>query len=140
MHAVKAPPSSPAAQVHLVMEYCDLGTLHSALKAGKFHDADGQPRLRAVLLTALDVARGLQYLHNQERRIVHRDLSSTNVLLTSTPHDERGFVARLSDFGARHACTGSSRLWEAQSPASALCSCALSLQASARCWSRAKPT
>ena len=55
---------------------------------------------RCILLTALDIARGLEYLHHPERRLVHRDLSANNVLLSAQAGDERGFQALLSDFGA----------------------------------------
>jgi interleukin-1 receptor-associated kinase 1 len=48
--------------------------------------------------TALDVARGLAFLHGPAHRLVHRDLSPANVLLTSAP-TPRGFRALLSDFG-----------------------------------------
>ena len=53
---------------------------------------------RHILLTAAEIARGLQYLHHPDRRLVHRDLTATNVLL-ATHGDERGFRALLSDFG-----------------------------------------
>ena len=51
------------------------------------------------MLTALEIARGLEYLHHPDRRMVHRDLSAANVLLATAPGDERGFRALLSDFG-----------------------------------------
>ena len=57
-----------------------------------------------MVLTALEVARGLEYIHHADRRMVHRDLSAANVLLTSAGADERGFRALLSDFGAKHCC------------------------------------
>ena len=51
------------------------------------------------MLTALEIARALEYLHHPDRRMVHRDLSAANVLLATAPSDERGFRALLSDFG-----------------------------------------
>ena len=41
----------------------------------------------------IDVAQGLLHLHNQEPPIIHRDLTSNNVLLNSH------FVAKISDLG-----------------------------------------
>ena len=40
-----------------------------------------------------DVARGLLYLHKHNPQIVHRDLTTKNVLLTSS------LVAKITDFG-----------------------------------------
>lgn len=42
--AFSAAPAAP--QVHLVMQYCDMGTLEQAIRRGEFHDAQtGQPKL-----------------------------------------------------------------------------------------------
>ena len=41
----------------------------------------------------LDVAKGLNYLHNKKPPVVHRDLTANNVLLTSD------YVAKISDLG-----------------------------------------
>ena len=61
--------------------------------------------LQGVLLpTALEIAQGLSYLHSDECRLVHCDLSCSNVLLTRSGEDPRGFRAMLSDFGESHAC------------------------------------
>ncbi len=40
-----------------------------------------------------DVASGLVYLHKKEPPVIHRDLTATNVLLTSSP------VAKITDMG-----------------------------------------
>ncbi|EFN54023.1 hypothetical protein CHLNCDRAFT_136066 [Chlorella variabilis] len=60
----------------LVTEYCDGGNLTRNLMAGRI---------------ALDVARGLTYLHS--RRIIHFDLKSPNILLA------RDGTAKISDVG-----------------------------------------
>ena len=54
-----------------------------------------------------DVSSALVYLHGQRESIIHRDVSSANVLLVSQPKDS--WLAKLSDFGsanlARYATT-----------------------------------
>ena len=54
-----------------------------------------------------DVSSALVYLHGQREPIIHRDVSSANVLLVSQPKDS--WLAKLSDFGsanlARYATT-----------------------------------
>ena len=54
-----------------------------------------------------DVSLALVYLHGQREPIIHRDVSSANVLLISQPNDT--WLAKLSDFGsanlARYATT-----------------------------------
>jgi len=52
----------------------------------------------AVIETAIDIARGVAYLHSPNRRLVHRDISPSNILLMSE-FNSRGFRAVLSDFG-----------------------------------------
>ena len=45
-----------------------------------------------------DVAAGLNYLHLQQTPIIHRDITSNNVLLTAL--SEGRWIAKLSDFGS----------------------------------------
>jgi len=56
---------------------------------------EGAPSLPLALKRSLlaDVARGLLYLHTRNPPVVHRDLSSKNILLTSA------LVAKISDLG-----------------------------------------
>ena len=53
---------------------------------------------KQIVSIALDVARALNYLHlMRPHPILHRDLSSANVLLEPTP--ENGWRAKVSDYG-----------------------------------------
>lgn len=82
------------------MEFCDRGSLSNAVKAGSFKipiNRGTKPNVSNALLTALDIANAMMYLHNI--RIVHGDLKAENVLLKSDVADPRGFVCKVSDFG-----------------------------------------
>jgi serine/threonine protein kinase len=82
--------------VWIVQELCSLGDVASQFRQGALHDAQGRPRAAAIVQTALEIARGMGYLHSQS--VMHGDLSSNNVLL-SAAENSRGFVAKVSDFG-----------------------------------------
>lgn len=72
----------------LVMEFCPGGDLFNAIQ----NDKEGQFRWgKRGLGIALDIARGLTYLHS--RSIIHLDIKSPNMLLT------RGLEAKVSDIG-----------------------------------------
>ena len=70
----------------LVMERLD-GSLDDLLET--------VPNISLTLKCSIleDVARGLLYLHKQDPQIIHRDLTSKNVLLTSS------LVAKITDLG-----------------------------------------
>ena len=54
--------------------------------------------LEHILSIAIDVAQALNYLHNMTPDpIIHRDLSSANVLLQPSP--DGGWLAKVSDYG-----------------------------------------
>lgn len=77
----------------LVYEYMPQGTLAQHLFDYK---TLGEKPLtwKMRLIIALDVARGLEYLHNlAHRSFIHRDLKPSNILLTDD------FRAKVSDFG-----------------------------------------
>lgn len=48
---------------------------------------------------AIDIAKGMAYLHSRSPPVLHRDLKSPNVLLAATSEDAV-VVAKVSDFGA----------------------------------------
>ncbi|XP_044495647.1 probable receptor-like protein kinase At1g80640 [Mangifera indica] len=75
----------------LVYEMMQNGSLENQLH-GPTHGSDLTWHLRMKI--AVDVARGLEYLHEHcNPPVVHRDLKSSNILLDSN------FNAKLSDFG-----------------------------------------
>jgi serine/threonine protein kinase len=71
-------------RVCLVMEYMPRGSLYDVLSKTVL-----SPEQQHSI--ALDIARGLHYLHNQG--VLHRDLKSANVLIDDT------WRAKLTDFG-----------------------------------------
>ena len=77
----------------LVYEYMPQGTLAQHLF--DYKELNEKPLTWKMRLTiALDVARGLEYLHNlAHRSFIHRDLKPSNILLTDD------FRAKVSDFG-----------------------------------------
>ncbi|KAL3143838.1 hypothetical protein ABBQ32_003662 [Trebouxia sp. C0010 RCD-2024] len=88
----------------LLLEYCDKGSLQDAVDRGWFHtDKDGhissktKPNMHAIRATAHEIAGALSYLHSQD--LLHGDLTGGNILLGSSDCDERGFTAKVADFG-----------------------------------------
>ena len=83
--------------VCLVTEYCHNGNLFDLLH-DTIEDEQGErfavkiPWQRRVRI-ALDVARGMNFLHTSSPVIIHRDLKSLNILV-----DEK-WTAKVSDFG-----------------------------------------
>ncbi|XP_024401687.1 serine/threonine/tyrosine-protein kinase HT1 [Physcomitrium patens] len=71
----------------LIMEYVPGGSLRAFLHKNE----SGSLPYKIVLSMALDVARGMEYLHSQG--VVHRDLKSENIVLTEDLH------LKLTDFG-----------------------------------------
>jgi serine/threonine protein kinase len=85
-------------QTWIVQDLCDLGTMASLYKDKILMDmATNKPDMLSVLETALEIARGMEYLHSSSA--LHRDLCSNNVLLCSADKDGRGFTAKVTDFG-----------------------------------------
>ncbi|NEQ95630.1 MAG: serine/threonine protein kinase [Cyanothece sp. SIO2G6] len=73
---------------HLVMDYCEGGTLRSLMV-----DDVGLPLNQGMQLV-MDVLQGLDEAHRQ--KIVHCDIKPENILLTLTA---KGWSAKISDFG-----------------------------------------
>lgn len=84
------------ANCYLVYEYIENGSLHSWLHEKKPEKLSWKARLRV----AIDVANGLQYIHEHTRpRVVHKDIKSSNILLDSNMR------AKIANFGlAKSGC------------------------------------
>ncbi|XP_031287637.1 receptor-like cytosolic serine/threonine-protein kinase RBK1 isoform X2 [Pistacia vera] len=76
--------------LHLVLQYLPKGSLASLLFGCSAQCIEWKIRYKI----ALGVADGLKYLHHDcHRRIIHRDIKASNILLTDD------FDAQISDFG-----------------------------------------
>ncbi|XP_022760215.1 serine/threonine receptor-like kinase NFP [Durio zibethinus] len=81
---------------YLVYEFIENGSLSSWLHENKNEKLNWKTRLRI----AVDVANGLQYIHEHTRpRVVHKDIKSSNILLDSNKR------AKIANFGlAKSGC------------------------------------
>lgn len=73
----------------LITEYLRGGDLHQCLKE------KGALSAATAVSFALDIARGMAYLHNEPNVIIHRDLKPRNVLLVNSNADH----LKVGDFG-----------------------------------------
>lgn len=80
-----------------VMEFCNLGSLEQAMSNGTFRNANDEPKMLNILRTALDIAKGMCFLHSA--KIIHGRLTPANILLKGDSMDTRGFICKVSDFG-----------------------------------------
>ncbi|KAJ3696216.1 hypothetical protein LUZ60_001593 [Juncus effusus] len=77
-------------ELYLVFEFSSLGSVSANLHDEKSRSLDWEIRHKI----AVGTARGLEYLHKGcQRRIIHRDIKASNVLLTSN------YEPQISDFG-----------------------------------------
>ncbi|WIA09457.1 hypothetical protein OEZ85_008858 [Tetradesmus obliquus] len=100
-------------QTWMVLEYCDQGCLQDAVDRGWLREGPAGPVSTLKLLaTAAEIAAGMLHLHSQG--IVHGDLSGFNVLLSSADPSaavgQRGFVAKVADFGLSRTLTHGSKV------------------------------
>ncbi|GMH19979.1 hypothetical protein Nepgr_021820 [Nepenthes gracilis] len=78
------------ATCYLVYEYIENGSLHSWLHESNRGKLNWKTRVRI----AVDVANGLQYIHEHTRpQVVHKDIKSSNILLDSKMR------AKIANFG-----------------------------------------
>lgn len=83
MGAVTRPPN-----LSILTEYLPRGSLYRLLHRPNSY-IEGKRRMRM----ALDVAKGMNYLHTSHPTIVHRDLKSPNLLV------DKNWVVKVCDFG-----------------------------------------
>lgn len=77
-------------ETFIVMEYCDRGTLHQAIKKQQFSESLG---LDQVITCALEIAQAMAHMHS--KRIIHGALNTKHILLQSHSMDPRGFVCKV---------------------------------------------
>ena len=64
-----------------------------------------------------DVATGLNYLHQRDPPIVHRDLTPNNILLKSNPSDrKKPWIAKIADLGVAKVIKDNSKLRHTRAP------------------------
>ena len=84
--------------VALVLEFCDRGDLNHHLR--QCHDDGLLHNVCMQLDMAIDCCAGVAWLHGIDERthpIIHNDLKSHNVLVSSTGLQHPEFVAKLAD-------------------------------------------
>eukprot|EP01018_Ginkgo_biloba_P020204 Gb_01118 [translate_table: standard] len=89
---------SSEGQSFLVYEYAENGSLnswlHNPTSVQKKPTSSSSLTWKTRLQIALDVANGLQYIHEHTTpSVVHKDIKSSNILL------DRGFRAKIANFG-----------------------------------------
>ncbi|KDQ17892.1 hypothetical protein BOTBODRAFT_104603 [Botryobasidium botryosum FD-172 SS1] len=84
---VSIPENTRDTPVMMVSELCANGDLFDYVRNV------APPSLRKVTNLMLDIARGIQYLHHHNPSVIHRDLKSSNILITSK------VTAKIADFG-----------------------------------------
>ncbi|KAN0011928.1 hypothetical protein ACTFIU_000147 [Dictyostelium citrinum] len=78
----------------MVMEYIDCGDLHKFLHSPVGDQLNGNWAL--ILKLALDIGKGMEFLHSVTPPLLHRDLKSPNVLLSMK---DGVYTAKVGDFG-----------------------------------------
>jgi mitogen-activated protein kinase kinase kinase 9 len=91
----------------LVMEYAKGGSLNRILSSSRRIPPD------VLIDWAIQIARGMSYLHNGAPiSVIHRDLKSSNVLITDSIDDGdlRGRTLKITDFGLAREAYNTTRM------------------------------
>ncbi|CAF1081790.1 unnamed protein product [Adineta steineri] len=85
----------------LIVEYMSLGSLYDILRrqVKQFSWSDRYS-------IATQMVKGVNYLHNLPKPIIHRDIKSLNILITEQGKD---FLVKVADFGLAKICHETSR-------------------------------
>ncbi|KAI8852744.1 kinase-like domain-containing protein [Chytridium lagenaria] len=75
----------------IVLEYLPLGSMFS------FYTSEAKLPYSNRLSLAIDITSGMEFLHNQNPPILHRDLKSLNILMSINGAEE--LHAKITDFG-----------------------------------------
>lgn len=80
-----------APNICIVTEWCSNGNLHELL-----HNSEAHLDVQSITQLAMGIAQGMNYLHSLERKIIHRDLKSHNLLISDN------LTVKVADFGLSH--------------------------------------
>ena len=75
----------------LVVDYMSLGSLFDVLKDKKL-----QLEWADRCSIAIQMIKGINYLHQRPKPIIHRDIKSLNILMTES---DKNFLVKVADFG-----------------------------------------
>ena len=84
-------------QIFLITQYCQGGSLFDVLhkKKSRKHFT-----FKQQLKILMDICRGMQFLHELNRSVIHRDLKSLNIFIDNKIEGESmGFQTTVADFG-----------------------------------------
>ena len=97
--------------LRMILEFVESGDLFELL-----HNSSDDLSWRLRLMIAWDVARGMRFLQEHSPPIVHRDLHSHNIFISSLSLEQHQQRAKIADFGlargvVRHASFALSDIW-----------------------------
>ncbi|KAF4674739.1 hypothetical protein FOL47_008789 [Perkinsus chesapeaki] len=92
---------TPHSILGIIMDFCDMGDLRTAVKHKQ--KAGGHFSERHVMTWFTQCAQALDYIHS--RKILHRDLKTSNIFLTQEESNEFPTV-KLGDFGISRVLEG----------------------------------